>query len=279
MSVTLTTITPVWDSRYEQMFDVWAKNLEAAHVSGLQHLVFCPGLKGKLIAAPGRHFEICFQGQPGDSIGWFHNAGARIARTEWIMKLDLDAMVNPSYFENLFAVLSQARPREWFNGGMIYINQTYSRAYLDDPVTPQGYQYLMARRSAISQLGGRIGGSNFICRREDYLATGGCDPRFRGWGWEDYQQTFSLEVQFRDRLPWPEVPPVESITAACRDMITRPKAEALLRESPWLCLLHHYHETSPRNHSLENRTVLWDCVRRIYERRRASNQAKAGSRI
>lgn len=264
----LTTITPVW-SRWN-VFQTWRQNLEAAHVEGLKHMVFCPGQPKADLPKAGEHFQFLTQGEPGDSIGSFHDQGAYLAESEWVMKLDLDAMVNPSYFWELLKVLKTAKPREWFNGGMLYVNQAYSLAYLDDPVTLQGYNYLMNKRAVVASFAGTLGGSNFICRREDYLGMGGCSSQFKGWGWEDYQQTFGLEARFLGRSPLPGgTLTTANVTGICRDLITRPKAARLLTHSPYLSLLHRHHEPASRRNSQANKQVLLNFIQNYETRHRS----------
>jgi hypothetical protein len=264
MTPILTTVTPVWGR--SEAFHYWMDSLDRAAAPGVQHLVYCVGESSP---KPRRNFEFVRANSPELSIGHFHNLAAERIESPWMMKLDLDAIPNELFFENLLAVLHRADPLDWYNAGMVYLNEAMSSAYLSRPLTLQGYTYLMNNRRRVSlHAYAEPGGSNFICRREHYRTAGGADERFRGWGWEDYQQTFALESLRRGRSPLPSVPNLTTVTSLCRDTITRPKAAELLALSPFLCLLHRFHPPANRKHSMPNRKVLLDYILQYYERRR-----------
>ena len=97
MSAMLTTITPYWGR--PDMLRKWAKALESAHVPGQTvHILFCVGESLPDCArVPYIHSYFC-QEAPGLSIGHYHNLGAELANTPWIMKLDLDALPHAGFF-------------------------------------------------------------------------------------------------------------------------------------------------------------------------------------
>ena len=203
---------------------------------------------------------------PGNlSIGHYHNKGAALAQSEWIMKLDIDTLPNARYFEELLPILKTAGQREWFNGGMIYLSEKGSKlCHTDSDYIP--YQEIMSSPRSFTVTGRHTPQStNFICRRQDYLNLGGCDERFRGWGWEDYQQIYMLERHQLGHDPLPDPITMINVTSRCRDCISKPKAAQLLARSKWLCLLHHWHPKSggdyknPRGTDA-NRKVLFDYI-------------------
>jgi predicted glycosyltransferase involved in capsule biosynthesis len=195
-------------------------------------------------------------------IGHWHNIGARMASSEWIMKLDVDTLPNPRYFKELLPLLAFAKPREWFNGGMIYLNPKASSLLATKDLTERSYMEITENPgfySSASYL--RPAGTNFICRRQEYLDLGGCDERFRGYGWEDYQQIYMLERHQRGANPLPGRVDLKNVTWRCRDEISRAKAWELFQKNRWLCLLHRWHPRGPyRSAMADNRTVLLDHI-------------------
>lgn len=246
----LTTITPVWNR--PAALPVWVKAIQAARTARtrwtVNHMLFFVGepapaeLRGHpdlwIVEAPG----------PTDvTIGHWHNVGAGMATSEWIMKLDIDTLPNPRYFEELLPVLASAQPREWFNGGMLYLNQKCSKLLETKELSERSYQEVVDNPGFYSnQAYLRPAGTNFICRREAYLDLGGCDERFRGYGWEDYQQIYALERHQLLRCPLPGPLHSVNVTWRCRDEISRRKAGELFQRNHWLCLLHKWHSRAPR---------------------------------
>jgi hypothetical protein len=246
----LTTITPVWNR--PAALPVWVNAVHAARTAlthwTVNHLLFFvgepapSGLKGHsslwIVEAPG----------PTDvTIGHWHNVGARMATSEWIMKLDIDTLPNPRYFQELLPVLASAGPREWFNGGMLYLNRKCSALLESKELSERSYKEIIDNPglySSNSYL--RPAGTNFICRRLDYLGLGGCDERFRGYGWEDYQQIYALERHQLGRDPLPGPIHSANVTWRCRDEISRRKAGELFQRNLWLCLLHKFHPRAAR---------------------------------
>src|SRR5207253_2177013 len=132
------------------------------------------------------------------------------------------------------------------------------------PSTRSTYSSIMSVPRAYTATNGHEpAGSNFICRRSDYLKLGGCLETFRGYGWEDYQQLYMLEKHQQGKDPLPGRVTPDNVTARCRDEISRPKAKELHGRDRWLVLLHRWHGTAP-NKTMEgmgrNRAILFDYV-------------------
>lgn len=270
VAVKLTTLTPVWGR--ESMLRGWVKAIKGASIPEVEHWVMFVGENPPVWwgaeTEGSQILTLIFQDAPTDlSIGHWHNFGAKSTTTdtEWIMKLDIDTIPNVRFFKELLPILETAKPREWFNAGMVYANQAVSAHWLSDdklPVSESTHRALVGDDC-------KPEATNFICRREDYLKLGGCDPRFKGWGWEDYQQIYMLE-SFQRQAPALNGP--LSLTNAarhCRDEISRPKALELYQRNPWLVLLHRWHpKYGPgtaaaeeyRSHSERNRRVLFDYI-------------------
>jgi hypothetical protein len=247
----LTTITPYW--RRPDSLRVWLAALRGASIVGVRHLIYFVGepipvwfgteTAGLPIVA------ISCPEAPGASIGYYHNVGAKAASSDWIMKLDVDAIPNVRYFRELLNVLQTAREREWFNCGMVFMSPSATAQSLDlgrMPLSAETFTRITLNLRSHSQNSfARPEASNFCCRRTEYLQLGGSDPRFKQWGWEDYQQLYMLERHWRQCDPLPGPLDIANVTQRCRDEIGRPKAAELFARNRWLCLLHRWHPTSP----------------------------------
>lgn len=206
------------------------------------------------------------------SIGHYHNLGVALATSPWVMKSDVDVLPNVNFFKELLPVLDAAGPREWFNAGFVYLSSDASRALLTDytvPISEMTYHNVMEDRGLYCM--GRYldpAGSQFVCRKEDYIHFGGCDARFAGWGWEDYQQLYCLEHQALGEDPLPGPLTLGNVTQRCRDEIARPRAKSLWHMSEWLCMFHKWHPKPPEGRyrnmaqSNKNKEVLLDCLLR-----------------
>lgn len=266
----LTTITPYWQR--PEALRPWLKSIKGASCPEVQHFVYfareVPPEWWSIETAGTNVVTFVRTDPPGVSIGYYHNLAALQCSTEWIMKLDIDALPNVNYFRELVPMLRAAQPREWFNGGMFFFNRVYSHSLLNERNLPVGgvaYQLVMQNRRTYAGTPYLLpAATNFICRREDYMNLGGCDSRFKGWGWEDYQQIYMLERYWRGGDPLPGVVDLLNVTRRCRDEISRPKARELWERNPWLCLFHRWHagssDTSYRSSSSHNRQILLDWI-------------------
>ena len=267
------------------MLRIWLKAVKGATQPGMKHILYFVGdmiPNWVMLEYQSDHaFQLiqCHD-KPGDlSIGHYHNLGAKFVSTEWMMKLDVDAIPNTRYFKELLPLLKAADPKEWFNGGMMYATQNASAVLLSAnmmPLDASMYQMMMSNRKVY--FSGTIdtpAATNFICRTKDYLALDGCDERFRGYGWEDYQQIYMLERHWLRRCPLPSPVTFENVTQRCRE-ISRRKARELFERSPWLALLHHWHPKSSdpfyRSQSVmqHNKQVLLEYING--QRRKEENQ-------
>jgi hypothetical protein len=253
----LTTITPYWQR--PDMLRVWFRAVKGATQPGMKHIVFFVGepvpdwLAKEAQFDPAFHLVPRLEDTPGDlSIGHYHNLGAQLACSPWIMKLDVDTLPNVRYFQELLPMLEKARPAEWFNGGMVYVREEFTSKHLTADKMPLLEEtYLKVMGNLRSYCGGPGSGgpaaTNFICRRTEYLRLGGCDERFRGYGWEDYQQIYMLEHNFLGAKPLGGVVTFDNVTRRCCHEISRPKARELWHRNKWLVLLHRFHLSSPNN--------------------------------
>jgi len=268
----LTTITPYWN-RPDQLL-TWVRAIKSATLPSIRHLVYFVGETPPswwADEAAENVVAMCRTERPGMSIGHYHNLGAEQANTEWIMKLDVDALPHEGFFSALIQHLDLAKQREWFNIGMVYINSVWSETNLgrSQKITQQVYSHLLQNPNACSANSYRYpAASNFVCRRKDYLDLGGCDPGFRGYGWEDYQQLFMLELHQRQAHPLSSYLPVTllNVTQRCRDEISRPKALEIWKKDWRMCLLHRHHKGSSdityKASQHANRIVLFNYIKR-----------------
>ncbi len=265
----LTTITPFWGR--EATLRSMTQSLLTGAYPGVKHLIIFVGeLMPAWFSQITHDTDIVAEhvsDTPGDkSIAYYHDMGARLASSEWMMKLDADALPNPKFFSSLLPILVKAREREWFNAGMIYISAASSRVNLGGSFTMDTYwRIIHNRRVHCVPAYEHPQASNFICRREEYLELGGSDPRFRGWGWEDYQQMYMLEKNFLGRDPLENhIVHLGNVSQLCRDLIGRPKALELFNRDQSLCLLHKHHTVNKdsryRAHAADNKEILLDYI-------------------
>lgn len=264
----LTTITSYWNR--PNVLATWLKAVEGATRDWVHHIVFFVGERPPTWALNTPHVTAVDiqKPEPNLSIGYFHNVGAGMAETEWIMKLDIDTIPHQEFFDHLLPVLDGARRREWFNVGMLYVSRETSEGLLQPkamPLSSMVYRAIMSDRKTHSASSYILpAGTNFVCRREQYLSLGGCDERFRGYGWEDYQQIYMLESHRIGADPLPGTLTMANVTHRCRDELSRLKARQLWERDFHLCLLHKWHPAS-NDPVYKNRSVIDNNRRILYE--------------
>jgi hypothetical protein len=274
MNPLLTTITPVWGR--DTALRVWLRAIRGASIPEVRHIVYFVGenipqwFSSESVGIPV--IAISRPEKPGASIAHYHNMGAKQASTDWIMKLDVDCIAHVRYFKELIPVLHTAKPREWFNAGMLMISRPSSEAELTAermPLLDTIYTRMMLNARAYSAGSyAQPEATNFVCRRLDYLQLGGADGRFKQYGWEDYQQIYMLERYSRGADPLPGLVDMTNVTQRCRDEISRPKAVQLYNRNRWLALLHRWHPTDSNSAYknaqafYSNRQILLDYISR-----------------
>lgn len=270
----LTTLTP-YKGRPEAL-RAWKKAVCGATRPWVQHMLIAPTTPGNDLSREeltGWHTLRILRPVVSPleifTLGKWHNYGAKLCTTQWMMKLDVDVLPHQAFFDHLLPVLQAAREREWFNVGMLYVNRAGSAAWLDEPALPldvKVYNRIMDNRSAFSA--NRYlnpAGSQFVCQVSQYRRLGGTDSRFVGYGWEDYQVLYMLERDFLGSDPLPGgCVTFENVARRCRDEISRPMALRLWERDRMLCLLHRWHPSEPdvryKANLDANRRVLLDYV-------------------
>lgn len=272
----LTTITPYWNR--PEMLKAWMPAVRGANIPGVKHIVAFVGESVPSWIKREYQYEtsFLFHEYPNDvpgrlSIGHYHNLGAQRACSEWIMKLDVDALPHVRFFKELVKLLTTAKPTQWFNCGMFMTSQATTSSLLAHDKMPLSEEtYLEITSNRLKYCGPSCPGpvaTNFICRTRTYLNLGGCDEGFRGYGWEDYQQIYILERhQLGGLSPLPGKISYENITHRCCREISRLRARELFQQNNLLSLLHRYHEPSLdkeyKSHEVmqRNRRVLFDYI-------------------
>ena len=249
------------------MLDVWLEAVRCSTTEGVEHILFFVGEPPPAIPNPPPRLRVLSVSKPSPfSIGHCHNAGARLANTEWIMKIDIDTIPCLMFFRELKKALEQAGPREWFNCGMVYFKRAFSESLLTKSRMPLGsaFHHMVCQNLRTYSAGGYYlpSATNFICRAQDYLDLGGCDPRFDGYGWEDYQQIYMLERYQQAKDPLPGDVNIHNVTQRCRDEISRRKAREMFQMNEAFCLFHRWHSPSPKNPQSisKNRQILLEWI-------------------
>lgn len=250
MAAKLTTITCYWGR--PDVLEVWLEALRHCTIPEVENLLFVVGEPAPKIPNPPPSLRVVeFPRKERFSIGHCHNRGAEIAETPWMMKWDVDAIPCLGFFRDLLPVLDEADKREWFNVGMVYMKAVHNHQLLAKdrmPICKTYHKLICDNLRVYSSKGYHYpSATNFVCRTQDYLDLGGCDVRFNGYGWEDYQQIYMLERWQRQSDPLPGVLHEHNITQRCRDEISRPKALELFRRNHVFALLHRHHPPPPKD--------------------------------
>lgn len=268
----LTTITPYWGR--PDALAPWIIALKAASRPWVKHIVIFvgenpPGYWSGFTDSTNITGHLRTE-KPEMSIGYYHNLGARYADSEWIMKLDIDVIPHVDFFDALRPRLETARPKDWFCVGMFHLNQTATRLMVTPPHLPlnaEKYRLLCDNIRGFSEQHHKTlpVGTQFVCRRDEYLFLGGCDDKFRHYGWEDYQQIYMLEQARLGANPLEGPVTIMNVTQRCRDEISRARAAELFRSDNRLALVHRWHPRGSPNPKYlsylnENKRVLYEYI-------------------
>lgn len=127
------------------------------------------------------------------SIGRARNLGAMHAKNSHIMFQDADLLPYPGFYSDVLTeMIVQKLDRyaeRFLMFGVIYLTRNATQEYLDtDPALRknQFIQYLLENdKTRIEKFS--TGTSVTVWSRQYFLATGGNDPDFNGWGYEDLE--------------------------------------------------------------------------------------------
>lgn len=245
----------------------WASHMREACHPEVQHLVFFVNeqIPGWRLLLPDNFWFVMAPCHPRTSIGHHHNRGASISESAWVLKLDIDTVAHQDYWNALLPILKTAGEREWFNCGMGYLKHQPSESLAPGITGADVLRLLQSPRSHFDNWKGCPSGTNFVAPRLAYLEHAQCDARFRGYGWEDYQQLHALErwQLGKDPLEGCQIT-AKNVTQLCRDRIGIRKSRELWLRDNRLCLLHHWHPVArgtpyrDRRQMDANRAVLFE---------------------
>lgn len=276
MSKILTTLTPYWGR--PDALARWIVNINAWRHPRVRHLLldFSDYRNQEEMPAwpqkePGDNFDLVKIGLPPDgvrSIGDGINAGAMISTTDWIMKLDVDMMPHEGLWEAIVNMIEDPGDQEWFNLGAVYLLNRVSIRLAEKAVDSLRYARVIDAIDRPKMITNRpLSGTQFICRRRDYLAIGGTDPGFRGYAWEDYSIVFRLNRLSKNPRP---ISPVrlDTTTRTLKTEIVEPMAKEAFERDRRLTCLHHYHPPLERKPEIpchyKHPTRMADNKERLY---------------
>ena len=156
-----------------------------------------------LEAVPHPRCQVLFAYNPGAfNKGWGLNIGFRLAQSEWIGFGDGDVIVGDALWQS-FQLLRQ---------GLLAVKPYRQLIDLTEeesvPVRAGAFKRVPARPANVPQNRDPIGerlvfaGGSFVIHRQAFVALGGWDERFRGWGGEDDALSWRIE---RSRLSCTEL--------------------------------------------------------------------------
>lgn len=160
-----------------------------------------------------RYLRIDSEAEPF-SIGRARNAGVQAAHGRHVMFQDIDLMPVPDFYRNVLLEIEVQRldqfAERFLMFGVIYLTPEATREYLGTRVElrrSRFIQHLMeADTTRIEKFS--TGTSVTVWNRHYFLATGGNDPDFAGWGYEDIEY-MCRAIRRANRFPLPEEFPLD----------------------------------------------------------------------
>lgn len=158
--------------------------------------------------SPRHHFESlqkAIEGKPIDliSTGAKHyqtfsfsrarNCGAQHATGEYVLFLDADLTPYPGFFNDLYQELRHMIAGGYVNDFLmipcLYLTEEGYKIFLQTPENERRFRFINAMLEGNSDIIEQYstGTSAILLRRDYYLVRGGYDPKFKGWGFEDYE--------------------------------------------------------------------------------------------
>ena len=143
------------------------------------------------------------------SIAQARNHGAQRAPGEFLLFLDADLIPYPGFFNDLFREIEimdmHREAQNFLMCPVIYLTQAGYRKFNALPRDLRRQFFISAMLKGDRDLIAKhsCGTSAIVVRKDYYLARGGNDTRFEGWGYEDYEFTNRLSRRARF-FPQPE---------------------------------------------------------------------------
>ena len=252
------------------MLKTWARNLARNTHPQICHYVIAQGEpSGSLdwLTRDNPQIRVIYTpDKPTFDLGTLHNVGAAMCLTPWMMKLDVDVMVHPFFFD---AVLERIRicestGRIWFNVGFICLTRKASQ-HIQAKAAVEWLDVIEAvtNRSVQQNPHRWIEATQFVCKTGAYLSEGGCLDTFHGYAWEDYMQLYMLAYMQGQADPLAGLPITkENVTQQCREVLSKKEAQATYRLDNRLVLLHLWHScmTKTKEGIDRNRDILYDYI-------------------
>jgi predicted glycosyltransferase involved in capsule biosynthesis len=149
-----------------------------------------------------KHYELF-------NIAHARNYGAQRAPGEFLLFLDADLIPYPGFFSDLFREIEimemHQQAQNFLMCPVIYLTQAGYEKFNSLPRTLRRQFFISAMLRGDRQLVEKYscGTSAIVVRKDYFLARGGNDTRFEGWGYEDYE--FANRLIRRSQLfPHPE---------------------------------------------------------------------------
>lgn len=142
------------------------------------------------------------------SIGRARNVGTQLARHRHVMFQDIDLMPYPGFYQDVLNEIEVQGLSEYSERflmfGVIYLTQDATSEYMETPAAlrrSRFTQYLLEDdKTRIEKFS--TGTSVTVWNRAYFLATGGNDPDFAGWGYEDIEYNCRA-IRRANRFPLP----------------------------------------------------------------------------
>ncbi|MFJ4292387.1 glycosyltransferase [Cupriavidus sp. NPDC089707] len=142
------------------------------------------------------------------SIGRARNAAAQCGLSDYIMFQDVDLMPYTGFFRDVLreAIINGLDDSvdNFLMFGVIYLTESATKEFRDTEPELRRQKYiqllLQNNKTAIEKFS--TGTSVTVWRRDYFLATGGNDPEFNGWGYEDLEYACRA-IRRRKKFPLP----------------------------------------------------------------------------
>jgi predicted glycosyltransferase involved in capsule biosynthesis len=143
------------------------------------------------------------------SIGRARNVGTQAARGEFVMFQDADLMPYPGFYREVLDEVEiqglSEHAERFLMFGVIYLSEQATAEYFETPAQRRRNKFIQHFLEGDAQRIEKFstGTSVTVWNRGYFLATGGNDPDFEGWGYEDIEY-MCRAIRRAKRFPMPE---------------------------------------------------------------------------
>lgn len=151
-------------------------------------------IKGKpvsVVSTGAKHYQTF-------SFSRVRNCGAQHATGEYILFWDADIRPYPGFFDDLYRevryMIAQGHANDFLMVPCIYLTPKGYELFLQTSESERRFRFINAMLEHDTDLIEQYstGTSAILLRRDYFLMRGGNDPKFKGWGFEDYEFTCRL---------------------------------------------------------------------------------------